>query len=338
MAWSMSAVFICACAVFCGVVFYGLNALHPFSLLKMTMSPVSVAALNTVFRIVTVAVLTPLIGGMEKIACAIMKDEQTEEQAGKNTDWGLLDERFLGHPSIAIEQSRIVVCSMAFHVRENLLKAVQLLDQYSEEGFQDVQDLEEEVDHYEDRIGTYLIKISAAELTTRQNEDLYQFLHAITDLERISDHATNISENAKEIHDKEIQLSDDAIRDLKVMQSAVKEVLDLALKALTDRDEETAHMVEPLEELIDDLSDEMKHRHIGRLQKGICTLKHGFVFNDLITNFERISDHCSNIAIALIELEKDAFDTHDYVESLMARKDEEFARYFREFREKYTLD
>ena len=227
---------------------------------------------------------------------------------------------------------------MASHVRKNLKKALHLLEEYSEAGFQEVQDLEEEIDHYEDKLGTYLVKVSSAELTTRQNEDLYQFLHAITDLERISDHATNISENAKEIHDKEIQLSDDAIHELKVMQAAVEEVLELALRAMTKGDEEAAHMVEPLEELIDDLSDEMKHRHIDRLQKGICTLQHGFVFNDLITNFERISDHCSNIAVAMIELEKDAFDTHDYVERLMERRDEEFTRYYMQFKEKYSLD
>jgi len=325
-------------AAFCGIVFYAINAVHPFSFMNATMTPVRVAALNTVFRIVTVAVLTPAIDLLGKLACKIMPDEPVQQTENKPGDWDLLDERFLSHPAIAIEQSRIVVFSMAAYVQGNVDRALSLLHEYSEKGFQEVQELEETVDHYEDRIGTYLIKVSASELTQRQNEDLYQFLHAITDLERISDHATNISENAKEIHDKSIELSPDAIHELNVMEAAVREVLDLAIRALTDEDQESAHMVEPLEELIDDLSDEMKHRHVDRLQKGICTLQHGFVFNDLITNFERISDHCSNIAVAMIELEKDAFDTHDYVESLMARKDEEFSRYFRKFKEKYTLD
>ncbi len=325
-------------AAFCGIVFYAINAVHPFSFMNATMTPVRVAALNTVFRIVTVAVLTPAIDLLGKLACKIMPDEPVQQTESKPGDWDLLDERFLSHPAIAIEQSRIVVFSMAAYVQGNVDRALSLLHEYSEKGFQEVQELEETVDHYEDRIGTYLIKVSASELTQRQNEDLYQFLHAITDLERISDHATNISENAKEIHDKSIELSSDAVHELNVMEAAVREVLDLAIRALTDEDQESAHMVEPLEELIDDLSDEMKHRHVDRLQKGICTLQHGFVFNDLITNFERISDHCSNIAVAMIELEKDAFDTHDYVESLMARKDEEFSRYFRKFKEKYTLD
>ena len=137
---------------------------------------------------------------------------------------------------------------------------------------------------------------------------------------------------------KEIELSPDALKELDVMEAAVREVLSLAMRALTEQDSESAHMVEPLEELIDNLSDEMKNRHVNRLQKGICTLQHGFVFNDLITNFERISDHCSNIAVAMIELEQDSFDTHDYVDSLIARKDEEFSRYFKKFADKYHLD
>ena len=325
-------------AVFCGIVFYAVGAVHPFPFMTAVMTPVRVAALNTAFRIVIAAVLTPMIGLLGKLACFLIKEPPEKEEKSMPGDWDLLDERFISHPAIAIEQSRIVVFSMAAHVLANLEKAVELLQDYSEEGFQEVQDLEETVDHYEDRIGSYLVKISATELTTRQNEDLYQFLHAITDLERISDHATNISEHAKEIHDKKIELSDQAVRELTVMGRAVNEVLRLALRSLTEQDEKSAHMVEPLEELIDEMSDEMKHRHIDRLQKGICTLQHGFVFNDLVTNFERISDHCSNLAVAMIELEQDAFDTHDYVESLMARKDEEFSRYYRQFKERFSLD
>ena len=325
-------------ALFCGVVFYAFHALHPVSFISAAMTPMRVAALNTVFRIVTVLILTPAISLLGKLACLIIKGEAVSDEQAEPDDFDLLDERFLAHPAIAIEQSRIVLFSMAAHVQENLEKALALLADYSEEGFVEVQNLEDRIDHYEDRIGTYLVKVSSSELTTRQNEDLYQFLHAITDLERISDHATNISESAKEIHDKQIELSPDALKEMKVMQSAVEEVLHLALRALTKQDEESAHMVEPLEELIDDLSDEMKHRHVDRLQKGLSTLQQGFVFNDLITNFERISDHCSNIAVAMIELEHDAFDTHDYVESLMSRKDEEFARYFEAFKKKYTLD
>ena len=325
-------------AAFCGLVFYAIHAAHPFSFLTAAMSPARIAALNTLFRTVTAVLLAPMIASLGKLVNLILKGAPEQAQKSEASgDWDLLDERFLPNPTIAIEQSRMAVCSMAAHVRENLEKAILLIHQYSDEGFQAVQTLEETVDRYEDRIGTYLIKVSSSELTTRQNEDLYRFLHAITDLERISDHATNISENAKELHDKQIEWSTDAGKELLVMQAAVEEVLELAIRALTERDVRSAHMVEPLEAWIDDLCKELKLRHVERLQKGRCILEHGFVFNDLLTNYERISDHCSNIAVALIELEKNAFDTHDYIERLMAQKDEEFDQYFNYFKEKYAL-
>jgi len=324
-------------ALFCGAVFYTVNAVHPFSFLNAIMNPVSVAALNTAFRIVTVVVLTPCIGLLEKLVCTIMPEREGE--ANKvGGDWDLLEERFIAHPGLAIEQSRIVVSSMAGYVRQNLALALQLLREFSEKTFQDVLDLEDLVDQYEDKLGTYLVKINSKELTRDQNEDLYRFLHTITDFERISDHATNIAESGREIFEKKTQFSPEAIHELDVIQEAIREVVDLAIRAFTDNDLETATMVEPLEELIDNLCDEMKHRHTARLQAGICTLEHGYVFNDLLTNYERISDHCSNIAVAMIELEHDTFDTHNYLDSLMSRKDEQFDRYYKKFEKKFHLD
>ena len=322
-------------ALFCGVVFYAVNAIHPLPFLNATMNVVTVAALNTVFRIITVTVLTPCIKLLEKIACFIMKDSKEDDAI--TSDWDLLEERFVNRPSLALEQSRIVVSSMAGYVRQNLTRAVALLEHYSEEDFADVLALEEMVDKYEDKLGSYLVRISSAEMTPKQNEDLYKFLHAITDFERISDHATNIAENAKEIHEKGIQFSPDAVEELRVMKSAVKEIVDIAIRAFADSDQNTARQVEPLEELIDNLCDEMKHRHIDRLQKGICTLQHGFVFNDLLTNYERVGDHCSNIAVAMIELEHDSFDTHNYLDSLMSIKDAGFEEAYKNYEKKYHL-
>lgn len=323
-------------ALFCGIVFYLINSIHPFSFMDKIMSPVSVAALNTLFRLVTVIVLTPMISLLEKMASAIMKDTPAEED--EDSDWGLLEERFIQHPALAIEQSRIVLNHMAYYVQENLLIAVALLDGYNEDGFNEVIDLEDLVDHYEDHLGTYLVKVSTQEMTQKENEDLYQFLHTITDLERISDHATNLAENAKEISDKNVEFSNEAIAELGVIKEAVEEVLDISLRALINNDLETAYKVEPLEELIDNLCDEIKSHHIDRLQNGICTLQHGFVFNDILNNYERVSDHCSNIAVAMIELKMDEFDTHNYIESLMSSKDERFEFYFNAYKEKYSLD
>ncbi|MBQ3404365.1 MAG: Na/Pi cotransporter family protein [Oscillospiraceae bacterium] len=324
-------------ALFCGVVFYAANTVHPFSFINATMNPVSVAALNTVFRIVTVAVLTPCISLLEKLVCLIMPASRESAGDKADADWDLLEERFISHPALAIEQSRIVVISMAGYVWKNLTLALQLLRDYSEEVFQEVQELEDLVDRYEDKLGTYLVKINSKELTRAQNEDLNKFLHAITDFERISDHTANIAESAKEIAEKQIEFSPAAARELEVLQEAIREGVDMAIRAFTDSDYDTAMMVEPLEELVDNLCDEIKHRHIDRLQTGICTIQHGYVFNDLLTSYERISDHCSNIAVAMIELEHDSFDTHNYLENRLNMKDEEFDRYYREFEAKYSL-
>ena len=321
-------------AVFCGVVFYAVNAIHPFSFMDMSMTPVSVALLNTIFRIVTVVVLTPCIGILERISCAIMKDEPASDEA---SPWDLLEDRFIQHPTLAIEQVRIVLTSMAETTRKNIMDALVLLHSFSQEGYDEVQETESLVDQYEDKIGTYIVQITTSELTQRQNEDIYQFLHAITDLERISDHASNIAESAKEIHDKDIQLGEDMLRESDVLERALTEVVDTALRALTQRDWAAAYRVEPLEERIDELCSEMSHRCVDRLTKGVYSRQNSFVFNDIITNIERVSDHCSNLAVAMIELGHNAFDTHTYLDSLMENRDENFDRDYQMYKEKYSF-
>ena len=321
-------------ALFCGVVFYAVNAIHPFSFMEAAMTPVTVAGLNTIFRFITVLLLTPMIGLLEKLTCLLMKEKPGNAPAG---DWDLLEERFLAHPALAIEQCRIVLNSMAGCVRENITDALALLHDYSDEGCQHVQEMEELVDQYEDKLGTYMVQITSAELMQVQNEQLYQFLHAITDLERISDHAANIADNAREMHEKEVSFSDGIGEEIAIMEAALTDVVDTMVRALTRSDQTAAHRVEPLAELIETLCAEMKHRHIERLQKGVYSRRHSFVFNDLITNYTRVSDHCSNIAVSMIELDHDAFDLHNYVESLRTRKDTDFNRYFKEYQKKYEF-
>ena len=323
-------------AAFCGIVFYVINAVHPFSFMDLTMTPVTVALVNTIFRLVTVIVLAPCIALLERIVNRMIPEKE-EPVIEMNTTWGLLESRFINIPSLAIEQSRIVIRSMAGCVRDNYVKGIHLLEEFTEEEFQEAEDLEDLLDQYEDKLGTYLVKVSSSEMTVKQNEDLYQFLHAVTDLERISDLSTNIAENAKEIHDRAIDLSEDARNELRVLSSAVDEVTVLALSVLTDADLEAAYKVEPLEELIDNLCDEIKHNHVDRVQRGLCTWENGFVFGELLTNFERISDHCSNLAVAKIELGHESFDTHDYIESITEGKNEQFEEYYSLFRKKYRI-
>ena len=193
------------------------------------------------------------------------------------------------------------------------------------------------MDAYEDALGSYLLRISPTELTAAQNEDLHQYLHTITDFERISDHANNIAECAKEKSEKQIEFSQASDHELEVLRRAVTDILEMTIRAFVEHDLSLALKVEPLEELIDGLCSEMRNHHIDRLQKGICTLQHGFVFNDLLTNYERVSDHCSNIAVAMIELAHDVFDTHEYLDSLKLIKDTAFEESYEEFRAKYII-
>ena len=315
-------------------VFYSANAIWPMPFFNRPMTPVSVAALNTIFRLLTMLSLMPFIGLLEKLSCLIIKGKP---EPATVPEMERLEERFLQHPALAVEQSRTVINSMARKAQESLLSACALLKTYSEEGFRKVCSDEEEVDRYEDSLGTYLVKITGRELTGKQNEEVSKFLHTLSDIERISDHARNIAETAREIHQKAVVFSGAAEHELSVMEAAVAEILEITVDAFCRGDLEQAVKVEPLEELIDYLCDELKLHHVDRLQKGVCTLHQGFVFNDLITSFERVADHCSNMAVAMIELESDAFDTHEYLNSLKQMKQESFARYFEEFREKYKV-
>ena len=318
-----------------GCIFYAVNAVVHFDFMDTTMTTVSIALANTLFRLATVVALMPLIGLLEKLVCMLVPDDSESSRERQKMD--RLEERFLQHPALAIEQSRQVTDAMAQCAMENLLAAMALVHQYSDKGFRAVAETESTVDRYEDRLGTYLMKITGKELTARQSEEVSKYLHTISDFERISDHALNISEVAQEIHSKGMAFSEEASRELKVMEDAVSEILYLSIHAFVEGDLAAASRVEPLEEIIDGLCDELKLHHVDRLQKGVCTLSQGFVFNDLLTNYERVADHCSNIAVAMIELESDAFDTHEYLKSVKDMKSDSFARYYEEYSKKFTL-
>ena len=316
------------------VIFYGVNAVHPFSFLGTTLTTVTIALMNTLFRLATVVVLTPFMGLLEKLVCWLIPDDADTEEG---QDMDRLEERFLQHPALSIEQSRLVTNSMALKAKENLLDAIALRGSYSDSAFQAVDDLEGIIDRYEDKLGTYLMKITSKSLSTGQTEEVSKYLHTISDFERISDHALNIAEVMQEIHEKNIEFSDAALRELNVLEGAVKEILSISVDAFVNNDDNLAARVEPLEEIVDGLCDEMKSHHVSRLRQGLCTLEQGFVFNDLLTNYERVADHCSNIAVAIIELESDSFDTHEYLSSVKEMKDSSFARYYEEYKEKYAF-
>ena len=316
------------------LLFYGANAIIRFTFLDTVMSSVSIALMNTLFRLATVIVLLPCIGLMEHMVELLFPDDGS---AAEEQEMDRLEERFLQHPALSIEQSRLVTNSMAERAEGNLLMAVGLRNRWSDKDFRMVGETESVIDRYEDKLGTYLMKITSKSLSQSQSEEVSKYLHTISDFERISDHALNISEAAKEIHDKDLQFSPEACHELDVIESAVREILSIAVGAFVDNDPQRAARVEPLEEIIDGLCDEMKSHHVDRLQSGSCTLNQGFVFNDLLTNYERVADHCSNIAVAIIELESDSFDTHEYLNSVRAMKSSSFARYYEEYKQEYHL-
>ena len=317
-----------------GVVFYVINAAVHFPFMDATMTTVTIALLNTVFRFATVLLLTPMIPMLERLVTVLFPDKAA---SGALADMDRLEERFLTHPALAIEQSRLTIDSMARQAQNNILSAFALLEKFDEDRFAALQEDEEAIDHYEDKLGTYLIKITSKELTPRQTADVSKYLHTISDLERISDHSLNIGETAQELYTKKIVFSPTGTRELKVMLSAVTRILEITINAFLDNDVAAAYHVEPLEELIDNLCDEMKLHHIDRLQTGECTLNHGFAFNDLLTNCERVSDHCSNIAVAMIELESDSFDTHEYINSVMAMHSHSFDEYYAEYSKEFQI-
>ena len=317
------------------VIFYGANAIVHFTFMNTVMTTVTVALMNTLFRLATVLVLMPAIPLLEKLVIWLIPDKGNELL--EQHDMDRLEERFLQHPALAIEQSRMVTDSMAEKARDNLLRAMHLRKEYSERGFEQVDEVEQLIDRYEDKLGTYLMKLTARSLSPEQTEEVAKYLHTISDFERISDHACNVADVCQEIDEKKIEFSESARHELQVLEGAVTEILAISVESFISGNLQMAARVEPLEEIIDGLCDEMKSHHVERLQQGMCTLNQGFVFNDLLTNYERVADHCSNIAVAVIEVESDSFDTHEYLNSVKAVKDASFARFYDEYKQKYSI-
>ncbi|MCQ2546867.1 MAG: Na/Pi cotransporter family protein [Clostridia bacterium] len=317
------------------ILFYAANAIFDFSFMTVTMNMVAIALLNTVFRAVIVAIQAPFIWLLEKIVKNVIKDN--EEVIEELRDVDRLEERFLDHPALAIEQARIVIATMASLTEKNLRRALKQLSEYSEERKAKIDEIESVIDTYEDKLGAYLIRIMKQELTEEQNKAVNKYFHAITDFERIGDHAQNLEECAAELASKKIRFTPMAVKELKVLLGATEEVMDLANKAFVGDDLEVAYQIEPLEETIDNLCDEMKLNHVDRIREGICEYQHGFVFNDILNNCERIGDHCSNIGIAEKAVAY-GIESHDMGTRLELEKEHGFDQKFEEYQKKYSLD
>lgn len=315
--------------VICLSVFYGLNAVFHFDVVDAPIGALGIAVVHTLFNIVNTFVLLPFSKQLEKLAKITIREKSTKEE--------LLDERLLLSPGFAIAECRKLAVRMAMAAQESMVEAIGLLHDFDQKRADHITEEEEQIDLYEDKLGSFLVKLSSKELSHQDSNDVSQLLHAIGDFERIGDHAVNILRVANEIHDKEIQFSDKAQEELQVMTRAILDIMGLTVEAFQQNDAALAAKVEPLEQVIDGLKLELKKRHVRRLQEGRCTIELGFVLTDLLTNYERVSDHCSNIAVTVIQNKDSSVDTHGYLNEIKNTGDPTFTQAFEEYSMEYLL-
>lgn len=322
------------------IVFYALNAVIHFSFLNLTAQELGIAVIHTAFNIITTAYLLPLRKVLEKLAYATIKLDDDEKRIMDNrsgNEFALLDDRFLEAPSLAVEHCKQVINKMADISRESLFISMSLIGGYDEEQALRVGELETRADKYEDALGTYIMKISTKNLKKEDSEMLNVMLHCIGDFERISDYACNLCDSARELQQKNMQFSPKAETELDILSSAVREAVDISFDAFKSNNKNEADKVEPLEELIDTLAVELKARHIRRLREGKCTIELGFAHSDILNNLERVADHCSNIAVDVIQSDQLEFDAHEYLDRIKNKDNQQFARDYKTYKEKYRL-
>lgn len=319
--------------------FYVLHAVFDFNFMHTNASFMSIAVIHTLFNILSTVILLPFTTQIEKTACTLIKGRKSDEDIAANPTH-TLDERFLDYPAYAIERSRNLVVDMALTARESFYDALSLIDNYDKELVEKIHLNEKKIDTYEDKISSYLVKIASRDLSKSDSETTTKLLHIIGDIERIGDHAENIVKVAEEIYQKKIQFSEEARNEIQIISEATSEILDITMSALEKDDISLAKHIEPLEQIIDKLKHKLKNRHFARLQAGKCTIELGFVFSDLLTNYERVADHCSNIGVCLIQIATDTLDTqdaHEYLRNVKHNADNEFIAQYDFYKEKYSI-
>ncbi len=318
--------------------FYLLDTFVGFPFMNDNATKLGIAVIHTIFNVFATLFLLPFAKGLEKLACLTVRDESgnpAEEQ--KKQEFMLLDNRFLDKPAFAVERCKQVSFQMAALSEKAIMQAVALLDNYNDDVRREIIEIENKVDRYEDELGTYMVKLAGKNMSENASRAISMLLHCIEDFERISDHALNISETAQEMHDKKIRFSEKAKAEIRVYTKAMIDIMELTTKVFYNGDIQLATAVEPLEEVIDGLNVELKKRHVKRLRNGECTIELGFILSDIISNYERVADHCSNIAVCLIQIHDDGFDTHEYLEQIRSEENREFMEMYRKYKKNYEL-
>lgn len=306
-------------------VFYLINAVVGFSFFHQAATPAGIAVIHSVFNVTATIILLPFAKGLEKLACLTIRDKKEDVVvSAEDREFMILEPRFLEKPAFAVEQSRNAARKMAEESHNALFTALSLVDKYSEEGVERVENMESKVDRYEDELGTYLVKLSHKDISEADSHSLSIMLHCIGDFERISDHAVNIMESAQELYEKGLKFSENAKKDLEVLGQAVEDIVNTAYEVFDKQDMKLAEKIEPLEEVIDELSKEVKRRHVQRLRNGECTIEMGFILSDITTCLERVADHCSNIGVCVTQVNEDLYDTHSHLNIVKSHPDETF--------------
>ena len=320
------------------ILFYSLNAFLHFAFLQDQASMVGIAFIHTAVNLVATPLMVPFSGILVKLALkTIPIDEKEKEQQDEERRIAALDARFFSTPAFALQQAKLAADDMADMSKDALEKAMGLFEEYHSEDAEEVARLENAVDRYEDQIGTYLVRLSGTDLNQKDSHSLSIILHCITDFERISDHAYNMMLTAKGMHEDNKHFSNKAQEELRIFSDAVREIVEMSVRVFQNEDLVLAKSVEPLEEVIDGLHMEIRRRHIRRLRKGKCTIDLGFALNDLGTDYERIADHCSNIAVCLLQVSQDGFDTHEYLEMIRQEKSDSFEQAVEHYELRYSL-
>lgn len=316
--------------------FYGINAFIHFEFLEGPATEVGIAVVHTVFNVLATAVLLPFSKLLEKLACLTIRDKEDDIKEPVATEFMMLDVRFMEKPAFAVDQCIKTANNMAETVRKSVAMAIGLMDNYDAKKANEVSEMESLVDRYEDELGNYLVNLSTKNLSEEDSRTVSELLHTIGDLERMSDHARNIMEAAKEMNDKEMTFSDKAREELQIYTEALMRIVDEAVDSFIRNDRKMARLVEPLEEVIDVLNKELKERHIRRLREGKCTIELGFVLSDITTNCERIADHCSNVAVSVLQVKHTELESHEYLDRLRA-DDPDFKLHYNDFVRIYRL-
>ena len=321
------------------VLFYALNAAIHFTFLPTAANAAGIATLHTVFNVFATIILLPASGLLEKLACLTIKDEVVEVvETEADKDFRLLDVRFLDTPGLAVQQSREVARNMAELSKEAFMLSMELVSSYDEKKADRVIHLENEIDRYEDTLGSYLVKLAQKNMAEKDNHSLSIILQCLTEFERISDHAVMVMRSAKEMHEKELEFSKKAVEELTIYSEVVKQTVELAVSTFRNEDSQTVMEMEALKAVISKLKSELKQRHIKRLQKGKCTIELGFIHSDIITSYKRVADHCSNVAVCVAEVGADEYETHGYVDDMKhGSSEEQFKNNYRRLRDKYML-